>query len=142
METNDNVTTEIPEKIAESATAYLERLSDGHEKFSEALQTIRDRNARVADKFFDAWLSSQRDAIELSKSFAAEPAAYGKNMDAVLQAMTSAQERALDVAKTVYREQADTAGEIRTAAEKSFEATKTFSKPFEKMTSLWAPAAR
>ena len=142
MENTENVTTEIPQKIAESTTAYLDRLGEGHEKFSEAVKTVRERNARVADVFFDAMLAGQRDAIEITKSIAEEPTAYAKNMDTMLKAMSSAQERALDVAKTVYREQAEAVGEYRAAAEKTFEASATFTKPFEKMTAMWMPAAK
>jgi lipoate synthase len=142
MENTENITTEVPHKIVESTMAYLDRLGEGHEKYAEAVKTLRERNARVADVFTDAMMTGQREAIELSKTLAAEPTAYAKNMDTLVQAMSGVQERALEVAKTLYREQAEAAGEYRAVAEKTFEASKAFGKPFEKMTAMWMPAAK
>ncbi len=142
MATKKQTTTEIPKQFSESASAYLERLEAGHERFAETLSTVRERNARVTDKFVEALIAGQRDALSLGKAFAAEPTAYGKNMEAVMESMSAAQERALDVAKTVYREQAEAGAEFRGMLEKSFESAKVFTKPFEQMTAAWSQAAK
>ncbi len=142
MENTENITTEVPQKIVESTMAYLGRLREGHEKYAEAVKTLRERNARVADVFTDAMMTGQREAIELTKTLAAEPTAYAKNMDTLVQAMSDVQERALEVAKILYREQAEAVGEYRAVAEKTLEASKAIGRPFEKMTAMWMPAAK
>ena len=142
MATKKTAQTEIPKQFSESANAYLDRLAKGQESMAAAVETVRARNTRIADKFIEALFASQREAIALGKAVMAEPAAYGKNMDAVMQSMSTAQERALDVAKTVYREQAEAAGEIREVAEKNFEAVKSYTPNMERFTSMWMPAAK
>ena len=115
---------------------------NSHERFTAALTVSRARTARVADKFFEIILAGQRDALELGKSMTADPSAYNKNMEAILHSLTTAQERAIDLAKTVYQEQSEAAAEARVLAEKAFEASKTLAKPFEKFNPLLAATAK
>lgn len=130
------------EQLKVDTSAYLERLLCSHERFADALGTARARSARVADKFFELLLASQRDAIVLSKALVSQPAAYGKNVEAFLQSLSTAQERALELAKTVYREQTDAATEARAVAERAFAASKTLTQPFERLSGMWMPAAK
>ncbi|MEQ8662372.1 MAG: hypothetical protein RLW62_16270 [Gammaproteobacteria bacterium] len=142
MATKKPATPDVPKQLTESTTAYLERLMEGHETFTAALAATRARNARVADKFFSALIDSQRDAISLGKTLAAEPTAYGKNMEAMMQSMTAAQERALELAKTLYKEQTEATGELRSATEKAFESAREFVPPMDQLTSLWPAATK
>lgn len=142
METNEQITQEIPEKIASGATSYIERLEAGHDKLANGISNLRARNARVTDKVIETMLANQREALRLGKTVIAEPTAFGKNMQAMMESLTAAQERAIDVAKTVYREQAEATTEIRGALEKSFDGAKGFTKPFEQMTSAWKNAVK
>jgi len=129
-------------KFAETTAAYLERLECGHTRFAEALSSARERSSRVADKLLENLLASQRDALNLGKTLAAQPTEYGKNVEAFLQSLTSAQERALELAKTVYRTNNEIAAEARAAAASAIESGKTLGKPFEHLTSVWMPAAK
>lgn len=131
-----------PPQFAETTTAYLERLESSHARFVEAVGTARERSARVVDKVVESLLAGQRDALKLSKTIAAQPTEYGKNIEALLQSVTSAQERTLEVAKTVYRTNSEIAAEARAVAAQAMETTKTLGKPFERLTSLWMPAAK
>ena len=142
MAAKKSTTTESPQQFADSANAYIERLEQGHGRYAERFATARARNARIADKFVESMMAGQRDALELTKAVTADPTAYGKNMEAIMQSMSTAQERALDAAKTLYREQAEATAELRTIAEKMFESSKGLAKPFEKMTSMWMPATK
>ncbi len=142
MATKKSTKTEIPQKIADSATAYIERIAESHERFAEGVETTRERNARIADKFIEAMIAGQRDAIKLTRTVAAAPTDYSKNMEAVMESFSTAQERTLDVAKTLYREQAEAGAELRGLLERTFESSKAFTKPFEKMNEMWAQAAK
>jgi hypothetical protein len=137
MTSNKSATSEVVDQVKHSADAYLERLLSSQERFAEAVGTARARTARVSDKFFEVLFANQRDAIALGRAVVAQPAAYGKNMEAIVQSFTSAQERALDLAKTLYREQTDAAAEARALAERALEAGKAMGKPFEKLTEAW-----
>jgi hypothetical protein len=129
-------------KFAETTSAYLERLECGHTRFVEAVGSARERATRVTDKLVENLLAGQRDALALGKTLAAQPTEYGKNVEAFLHSLTSAQERALELAKTVYRTNNEIAADARAAAAKALESSKTFAKPFEGLTSLWTPAAK
>ncbi len=129
-------------KFAESTAAYLERLECGHTRFVEALGSARERSARVTDKLVENLLAGQRDALTLGKTLAAQPTEYAKNIEAFLHSLTSAQERALELAKTVYRTNSEIAADARAAAANAVESGKSFGKPFEQLTSLWMPAAK
>ena len=142
MATKKTTTTEIPKKISDSANAYIDRLAATHERFAEGVETTRERSARITDKVVEAVIAGQRDAIKLTRTVAAAPTDYSKNMEAVMESFTSAQERTLDVAKTLYREQAEAGAELRGLLERTFESSKAFTKPFAKMNEMWAQAAK
>ena len=142
MTTKKTPSVDLPEQFTASANAYLESLLKGHERLSAGLAATRARQARVADKFFAALLANQRDALAFGKTLVAEPTAYAKNMEAAVQSLSAAQERTLDFAKTLYREQADLTAELREAAATSLEEVKGVVPPLEKLTALWAPAAK
>lgn len=129
-------------QFAATTAACLERIESGQARFAEALGTARERAARVADKLVENLLASQRDALNLGKTLAAQPAEYGKNVEAALHSLTSAQERALELAKTVYRTNSEIAAEARAAAARALESGKTLGKPFAHLTSGWMPAAK
>lgn len=142
MVTKKTEASEIAEQVTTSAHDMLDRVLTSHERLSEVLSTSRARTARVTDKFFELMLAGQRDAITVAKSMSVDPAAYGKNMEAILQSLTTAQERAIELAKTVYQEQAEAAAEARALTEKAFEASKTLVAPFEKFNPLLAAAGK
>ena len=131
-----------PPQFAETTSAYLERLECGHTRFAEALGSARERSARVADKLIENLLAGQRDALTLGKTLVTQPTEYGKNVEAFLHSLTSAQERAMEFAKTVYRTNSEIAAEARAAAASAIESGKTLGKPFERLTSAWMPAAK
>lgn len=137
-----NVATEAGTKVKESVDSYLDRLMEGHARMAKALETARERNARVTDKFVEAVLGSQREALELTKSFVAAPTAYGKNMEAFMQSMTNAQERTIDLAKVVYKEQTEATAQAREMVEPLIPNAASFGKPFEKMAGMISGAAR
>lgn len=141
---NTTTSTELPKQFAESTSAYLERVEQAHARFAERFEASRARTStsRIADQLTESLVASQRNALELTKAVAAEPTAYGKNMEAFMASLNTAQERALETAKVLYREQADAASELRSSVEALFESSKTLAKPFEKMTSMWMPAPK
>lgn len=142
MANNESVIAEAPKQFAESANTYLEKLAESHERMTAGIAAMRERNQRIADKLVEATVAAQRDAIALSRTIVASPTDYSKNMEAVMDTMSTAQDRTLDVAKTVYREQAEYGSEFRGMFERAFEAGKGFTKPFEKMNEMWSQAAK
>jgi hypothetical protein len=125
MATKRTQTTEVAQTITAATESFITRLLNGHESFVEALGSSRARTARVTDKFVDTLLAGQRDALELSKAVTVDLTAYGKNMETFVHSLSTAQERAMDLAKTVYNEQAEAAAAVRQLAERALQTNKT-----------------
>ena len=142
MDKTNEAISDIPRKIAESADQLLERVTARQERVAEVISTTRARNTRISEELFKTVIAGQREALALGKTIAAEPMAYNKNISAFVNSMTAAQERALEVSKLVIREQSEALAETRAAAEKAFSGLKALTQPFEKMTSMWFPAAK
>lgn len=137
-----NAAAEAGHKVQDTVNTYIDRLMEGHTRLAAAVGTTRERNARVADKMIDTVLSGQREALELTKTFVSQPTAYGKNMEAFMQSLTNAQERTIDLAKTVYKEQAEATAEARELVEPLIPDAAAFGKPFEKVTEMFSKTAR
>ena len=142
MTTTKTQANEAINKISESTNAYIERLQQGHEKFAEVVDTARTRTALINDKLIETIIAGQRDALDFGKAVAAQPTEFGKNLEAAMQALTAAQERAVDLTKVFYRVQADAAADARAIASRLFEGSKSFAKPFEKITAMWLPSTK
>jgi hypothetical protein len=129
-------------RISTSASAYLDRLQEGHEKFAEVLGTARTRAALVNDKLIEVLLAGQRDALDFGKTVAGQPGEVNKNLEAAMHALTAAQERALDFTKVLFRVQAEAAADARAFSARLFEGGRGLSSPLEKLAALWTPAAK
>ncbi|MEM7542462.1 MAG: hypothetical protein AAF384_12895 [Pseudomonadota bacterium] len=114
MET-ENTTTES--KIKAAMGSYFEKAIEGQEKMTEAFETATKRSFRMSEEITGAIVAGQRDLVEFSKSVAAEPDAYAKNIDAFMNLMIGAQQRSIEVSKNIIREQTDAAGEMKDAFE-------------------------
>ena len=126
-----------PPQFTDAAATYLERLECGHTRFAAAIGTARERGARVTDKLVENLLATQRDSLQLGKTLAAQPTAYGKNVEAFLHALTTAQERSFELAKTIYRTHSEIASNARAAAASALERSKTLANPFQPLASFW-----
>ena len=129
-------------QIKDTANAYLDRLLQTHERFAEAVASTRDRSARVTDKLVETVIAGQRDALTLGKAVVSEPTAHGKNMEAFLHSLTAAQERALELAKVLYRTSSEVTADLRAVATGALASNKALGQPFEKLMQAWTPAAK
>jgi hypothetical protein len=132
-------TTKNPSR-KEMVDKYSERLLAGHERMTEAMQAARSRGIRVNEEITDWIVAGQRDTLELGKRLADDPTAYAKNMEAVLESLTSAQERALNLAKVLYREQAESTTALREYVGPMFTSSKNFGETAKKLASFWTGA--
>lgn len=126
---------ETPAK--EAVNTYLDTLTEGHQKMTEALKEARTRGLRVSEELVDSILAGQRDILELSKRLALNPTDIAGNMKAVLEAATTAQERALAFAKLMYREQSDVSGELRKMFQSVFDNSTNVGQTARKLASFW-----
>lgn len=122
---------------AEMIDNYADKLLAGHERMTDAMHAARNRSIRVSEEIVNWVATGQRETLELAKHLAAEPTAYAKNMETVLNSATRAQESTLNLAKLMYREQAESTAALREYAAPMFASSKNFGETAKKLASFW-----
>lgn len=117
---------ETVEKVGKTVENVLEKLVENQSRLVDAAATARDRSRRVTDEYVKSVADAQRDALELTKALAAHPTATGENIEAIMEAATAAQARAMEITKLFYREQAEATAELQKLVAPLFESTKGF----------------
>ena len=97
----------------EGLVSYLDQLAEQQQKLGTALKAGQERSQRISSQLIEALIAGQHDLLELTKKLVQKPQDYSGNIKAVVDASTVAQGRALELAKTLYREQADVANALR-----------------------------
>lgn len=145
-ETKTEAKVESTESPKYSVDSYFEGLAKGAEKMADSFSVARDRNARIMDQFVESVTSGQKDFIELGRTMASQPTDYRANTQLFLDTMNRRQACALELGKTIYKEQADATSAITERMEKMVEPMRAagldFTAPYKKMAEYWAPAAK
>ncbi len=124
----------------ESFGPYFDKLTERMDEVSTALKDSHARTQRIGAELMDAFLASQRDMLSLTKQVTLKPQDYAANIKAMVDASTVAQERAMSLAKTFYREQADVAGEFRKVFQSACESTACMTEDGRNIASFWSKA--
>lgn len=104
-----------PESLVnpETLAPYFDRLVERQNEIGAALKEGQARTQRIGTELMDSYLATQNALLELTKQIALKPQDYAANIQAVVNASTVAQERAISLAKLCYSEQADMVGGMR-----------------------------
>lgn len=121
----------------ETFALYFEKLTERHNQISKALKNSQLRSQRIGSEFVDALVDSQRDLIALTQQIATKPQDIAANVKAMVDAVSVAQERALGLAKTFYREQADAGSEARKAFQTACDSSDTFGEAGRNIVNFW-----
>jgi hypothetical protein len=124
-------------KARATLSTYIDNLIAGQEKLTESFEAAGKRSLRVSEEIMAAIIAGQRDVVDLSKSLAAEPRAYAKNMNAAMDMFIGMQQRSLAVAKILYREQSDAADIAKTAWEPMLASTAELRSKFRELSAAW-----
>jgi 2,4-dienoyl-CoA reductase-like NADH-dependent reductase (Old Yellow Enzyme family) len=141
-----DIAAEAKKEIKFSLESYFEALAENTDKMAEGFAAMRESNTRVMNQFVESVTSGQKDLIELGRTMAAQPADYKSNMQHLLDTMNRRQACALELGKTMYREQSEMSGALTERMEKLFEPMKSlntdWSAPYKKMAEYWIPSAK
>ncbi len=96
----------------EALVSYLDKFGEQQKKLGTAVKAGYERSQRISTQLIEALITGQQELIELTKKVVQKPQDYSNNLKAMVEASTVAQGRALDLAKALYREQADVASEL------------------------------
>jgi len=121
----------------ESFTPYFEKLTERHNQISKALKDSHLRTQRIGTEFVDALVDSQRDLLALTQQIATKPQDFAANVKAMVDAVSVAQERAINLAKTFYREQADAGSEARKAFQMACDSSDTLGEAGRNIVNFW-----
>lgn len=129
-----------------SVDSYFETMNKGAEKMAESFAEARERNTRIMNQFVESVTSGQKDFIELGRTVATAPTEYRANMQAMLDTMNRRQACALELGKTVYKEQSEVSSNVTENMGKLFAPLKNASydwtAPYKKMAEFWVPATK
>jgi len=144
MAKKETASNKVNETVKNTFDQVIEKVEENQSKAAGRVVAARARNSRIVDQYLSNVNAGQKDAIELAKAYAAAPTDYKANLQLVVDNMTKAQERALELGKLVYREQSEVSksyGDFFKAQPNLFAGyTDRLNESFEKMTAMWSPA--
>lgn len=108
----------------EQVQKYYEALIANYDVLTDAVTRASDRGLKVTQQLVSDVARGQREALELGKKLAGEPADLGQFYTAVLEATTAAQGRALAFTQAAYQGAVDAGTDTRATVEKLVEANK------------------
>ncbi len=123
----------------ESLKKYLDALGASYELLGTAASSAGDRGVKIGKQFTDELMAGQREALELAKKLAADPASASNTyVSSVTESAVSAQTRALMFAQLAYQEAVSAGSEGREFAEKIAKANQATADAAIELTKSWA----
>ena len=119
---------------------YYDSLLASYDVLVDAVSKANERGFNVTKQFASDVARGQREAIELGKKLAAEPADISHFYAAVLEATTAAQGRALAFTQAAYQEALTAGGDAREVVQKLVEVNKETAQAAVEVARTWATA--
>jgi hypothetical protein len=119
---------------------YFNSLLTSYDVLVDAVARSNERGFTVTKQFAADVATGQREALELGKKLAAEPADLSHFYAAVLEATTAAQGRALAFTQNVYQEALTAGGDAREVVQKLVEVNKETAQAAVEVARTWATA--
>lgn len=122
----------------ESLAPYFDKLAATQSEIGTALKEGQARTQRIGNELMDAYLTSQREMLDLTKQLMLKPQDYAGNLKAMVDASATAQERAIALAKLFYSEQSDVAGNLRKWFQSTCESTGNMTEAGRTFMNFWS----
>ncbi|MCC7087594.1 MAG: hypothetical protein M9925_08395 [Chloroflexi bacterium] len=119
---------------------YYNSLLASYDVLVDAVTRANERGFNVTKQFASDVAKGQREAIELGKKLAAEPADLSHVYAAVLEATTAAQGRALAFTQAAYQDALTAGGDARELVQKLVEVNKETAQAAVEVARTWATA--
>ncbi len=124
----------------ETVQKYFDNLLNSYDILVESIEKANERGAKVTKQFTDDVVKGQREAIELGKKLAGQPGDMSQFYQAVLDATTSAQSRALAFTQVAYQEALSTSADTRETIEKLVAANRETAQAAVEAARSWTAA--
>lgn len=109
-------------KSTSALDKYFEALTESYDAIIEAVKAGNERGYRVSNNLIAEAQKGQKDALELGKKFAEDPTDIGGFYRSMMEATTTAQGRALELARQMFDELSESRTETREVIEKVIKA--------------------
>lgn len=103
---------------------YFDSLLQTYDILVDAVDKANERGLKISRQLATDVVKGQREAIELGRTFASQPADYGRLYNALLTSTTEAQGRALAFTQTAYQEAIAAGADARDTVQKIVEANR------------------
>jgi hypothetical protein len=125
----------------ESTTNYVERYFDSllatYDILADAISKANERGMKISRQMTADVASGQREALELGKKIASEPANPAQFYGAILESAMNAQSRALAFTQVAYQEALEASTDARETIEKIVEANRQVSTAATEAARTW-----
>ncbi len=101
---------------------YFEALTESYDAIIEAIKAGNERGFRISNNLLAEAQRGQREAVELGKKLAENPTDIGGFYRAVMESVTRAQGRTLELARQMFDEMSESRKEGREVIEKVIKA--------------------
>lgn len=112
----------------DAADKFFEAVNSSSDALIDVVRAANDRGHRVSTAVIEAAQEGQREAVELTRKWAAAPLDLFSIYSALVETTTKAQSRALDVTRQWFGEMADAQKETRQFVERLMNANRTASE--------------
>jgi len=119
---------------------YYNSLLASYDVLVDAVTKANERGFNVTKQFASDVAKGQREALELGKKLAAEPADMSHVYAAVLEATTAAQGRALAFTQAADQEAVSASGDAREVVQKLVDVNKETAQAAVEVARTWATA--
>ena len=104
---------------------YFEALLSSYDALTRAIEQANERGLGISRQLLADVTAAQRQALELARQVAANPADMAAAYSAVMESAVAAQSQALDFAQNTYKEALAASGEAREALDTLLNASRT-----------------
>jgi methanogenic corrinoid protein MtbC1 len=124
----------------ETIQKYYDALIEGYDLLVDAIEKANERGIKVSRQLAADVIAGQREALQLGKKLAAEPADLGQLYAGLLEATTAAQGRALAFTQVAYQEALASGADARELIKKLAEANRETAAAAVEVARQWTTA--
>ena len=121
----------------DKSEAYFEALIKSYDALALAIEKVSERGGDISKQFRSDLAARQREAIDLARKVAAEPANVAVAYSAIMEATVSAQSQALEFSQAAYKQTAAADSEAREAVEVLLSASRTAAEAALELSRDW-----
>ncbi len=119
---------------------YFEALLASYDALARAIEQANERGLGLSRQLLAEVTAAQRQALDLAKQVAGNPADMAAAYSAIMESAVAAQSQALDFTQSAYKEALSASGEAREALDSLLSASRTAAEAALDLSREWQAA--